>query len=95
MKATVNYDLKGDEEPGVQGRAQNLYFTPCWAWAQILGLQLPCFKHSYLRRFRNIGTPEEPQEVDIGHLWSHHVSYTSIWNLNWAQSGTILAISEA
>ena len=52
-------------------------------------------KHNYLLGFCHIGTPEEPQEVDIGHLWSHHVSYTSIWSPNWTQSGTILAIPEA
>ena len=28
MKANVNYNLEGDEEPGVFGRAQNLRFTP-------------------------------------------------------------------
>ena len=33
-----------------------------------------------------------PQEIDIGYLWSHHVSYT-IWNPNWAQSGTVSALS--
>ena len=31
MKANVNYNLKGDEEPGVQGRAQNTQFTISWA----------------------------------------------------------------
>ena len=30
MKAKVNYNLEGDEEPGVLGRAQNLYFTLFW-----------------------------------------------------------------
>ena len=31
MKANVNYNLKGDEEPGIEGRAQNPNFTLFWA----------------------------------------------------------------
>ena len=36
--------------------------------------------------FCHIGTPEAPQEVNIGYLWLHHVSYTSVWNQNATQS---------
>ena len=31
-------------------------------------------EHNYLLSFCHIGTPEAPQEVDIGHLWSNHVN---------------------
>ena len=51
MKATVNYNLEGDEEPGVSGRAQNVKFTISWACSQIPGLQLPCFKTIVFTRF--------------------------------------------
>ena len=46
-------------------------------------------KHIYLLCCCHVGTPEAPQEINIGHLWSYHVSYTSIWCPNWGQSGTI------
>ena len=39
MKANLNGNLKGDEEPGVQATAQNLNFTISWAWSPILGLR--------------------------------------------------------
>ena len=37
-------------------------------------------RHTYLLGFCHIGTPEELQEVNIEHLGSNHVSYTSIWS---------------
>ena len=46
-------------------------------------------KHCYLLGFCHIVTPQAPQEVNIGHLWSQHVSYTSILNQTWIQSGTM------
>ena len=66
MKANVNYNLRGDEEPGVQGRAQNTRFPPFWPWAQILASNCHASKHCYLLGFCYIGTPEAPQEVNIG-----------------------------
>ena len=39
--------------------------------------------------FCDIGTPEAPQEVNIGDAGSNHGSYTSTWNQNWNQSGTM------
>ena len=97
MKASVNYNLEGDEEPGVFGRAQNLKFTISSNRHALLNLGSNCqaSKHNYLRCFCHIGTPEAPQEVNISHLGFHHVSYTSIWSRNLTQSGTMQAISEA
>ena len=78
MKANVNYNLKGDEEPRVYGRAQNLTLPPSGHGPKFLGSNCHASKHYYLVGFCHIGTPEAPQEVDTGHLWSHNVSYTSI-----------------
>ena len=44
---------------------------------KFLGSNYHASKHCYLLGFCFIGTPEAPQEVDIGHLWSYYVSYTS------------------
>ena len=80
MKAKVNYNLEGDEEPDVLGRAQNPKSTFFWEGCQIPGLQLPCFKTSVFTTagFCHIGAPDALQEVNIGHLRSHHVNYTTI-----------------
>ena len=63
--------------------------------AKFLGSNCHASKHRYLLGFRHIGTPGAPKEVNIDHLWSHHVSYTLIRSQNWIQSGTMGAISEA
>ena len=42
--------------------------------AKFWGSNCHASKHTYLLSFCNIGTPEAPQEVNIGHPWSHHVS---------------------
>ena len=82
MKANVNYTLQGDEDlvyragpktPDLPSPGHGPEFWACNCHAA---------KHSYLLRFCYIGTPEAPQKVNIGHLWFHHVSYTSIWSQN-------------
>ena len=51
--------------------------------AKFWGSNCHASKHCYLLGFCYIGTPEALQEVNIGHLWFHHVSYTSMWSQNW------------
>ena len=68
---------------------------PAGHGAKFSGPSCHAAKHNYLLGFCLIGTPEAPQELNIGHLWSHHVSYMLIWTQNWTQSGTMSAISEA
>ena len=45
-------------------------------------------KHSYLVGFCYIGTPEAPQEVDIGHVWPTMSATAQFGLQNGAQSGT-------
>ena len=86
-------NLEGEGEPGVSGRAQNVRFPPFWADPLNHAAPLPCAKRCHLFDISFSGTPEAPEEINdidnIGHLWSHHVSYTSTWSQNWSQSGTI------
>ena len=57
-------------------------FPPSGRDAKFSGSSCHASKHSYLLSFCHIGTPEAAREINIGHLWSHHVNYTSIWNQN-------------
>ena len=80
MKANVNYNLEGDEEPGVFGTgtamAQNVKFTFRWARSQIFGSNChPSKRESLLQvRVYHIDTPEAPQEINSGNLQLHHAS---------------------
>ena len=65
VKANVNYNLEGDEEPGVFGRAQNLRFTLFWAWCQIPGLHLPCSKTQVFTRFSPHWHPQKHLKKSI------------------------------
>ena len=51
LKAERATNRRNGSRASCQGRAQNLRFTISWAWSQILGLQLPCFKTSVFIRF--------------------------------------------
>ena len=51
LKAEETTSTRNGSRANCQGRAQNLYFTTFWAWAQILGLQLACSKTQISIRF--------------------------------------------
>ena len=68
MKATVNYNLEGDEEPGGFGRAQNLNLPPSGHGRLLLDSTRHAPKLQYLLGFSYIGTPGTRQEVTIDHL---------------------------
>ena len=74
MKANVNYNLEGDEEPGVFGRAKKVRFTISWGGRKFPGSNCHASKHPYLISFCHTGTPEAPQEINNGRLQSHHAS---------------------
>ena len=63
--------------------------------AKFWGSNCHASKHGYFIRFCYIGTPEAPQGVNIGHLWSHQVSYIPIRTQNWTQLVTMEALCEA
>ena len=44
MKANVNLNFQGDEEPGLLGRAQNVRFNFFWAGPLNYAGSLPCAK---------------------------------------------------